>query len=133
MQTRRQLELVGPGAVRLAPFISHMGSERIECVDGGRYLLGKCPGQPALLVDITRLLARLGIDVSTLDVHLRTDRDILASGHRHRTCSNPGNTCGENGVRLCMARCHADHQARGGYEPVIGTQHPHEAIRRVPS
>jgi hypothetical protein len=140
----RCLNRSGSGVMRLAPFISHVGRKGVKCVEGRRYLLGKCPGQPALLVDVcefgeladrvTLLLPRLGIDVSAFDVHLRTDRDILAGGHCHRARSDPGDTCGENGARLCVTRGHPDHEAGGGYQPVVGSQHrrakPSRASRR---
>ena len=100
-------------------------------------LLGNLPRQrrvdTALDVDVGELLLlersvlaqllALACEVGLLGVGLRTDGDILAGGHRHGAGHQPGDARDQHRVLGRGRRGHADDQARGRDDPVVGPEH----------
>ncbi len=74
-------------------------------------------------------------EVGMLGIGLRTDRDILASRHRHGAGNKPGHAGQQNIVAGCRRGRHAQYQAGGRYDPVVGAEHgcsqPADALNKV--
>jgi transposase len=76
-----------------------------------------------------RVAAKLGLlqpDVGLLGVAPRADRHALAGGHRQRPGHRPGDPGRhDRGARRARraGRSHAEHEARGRHDAVVGAQH----------
>jgi hypothetical protein len=57
-----------------------------------------------------------------LDELVRTDGDIFAGRHRHRSGHQSGNACDQHIVSRRCRCCNADDQARGRNDTVVGPQ-----------
>ena len=89
--------------------------------------------QAPLLVDAGELaqlagrvaaeLARFQAHVGPLGVALRADRHVLPGGHRQRACHQPGDARDDDRAARRAGRGHAEHEARGRHDAVVGAEH----------
>ncbi|MNE47349.1 hypothetical protein D3C80_1417520 [compost metagenome] len=96
-------------------------------------LAGQIGRQATLLVDGGQLaMLGLGIggqfgglagDVGLFGIGLGTDRDVLARGHRHGPGDQSGHARDQDGGLGRARRRHADDQAGGRDDAVVGAQH----------
>jgi hypothetical protein len=77
----------------------------------------------ALVLRILLQLARLAVQIRLLGVPLRAHRYVLTRRHRHRTGGKPRHARGQNASARGLGRCHAEHEARGRHDAVVGAQH----------
>jgi len=68
-------------------------------------------------------LPRFACKVGMFGVGLRTDRNIFSRGHRHGAGDQPGHTGKQNIALGSGGRRHAEDQAGGRYDSVIGAKH----------
>ena len=82
------------------------------------------PGELAqLALRVAAQLALLQADVGLLGVALRADRHVLAGGHRQRAGHQPGDPGGDDRGARRAGRGHAEHEARGRHDAVVGAEH----------
>jgi hypothetical protein len=96
-------------------------------------LLGQGGRQPALDIDRRKLLLlrravrgqlpTLALEIGSLRVRLRADRDVLASRHGRRARDEAGNPCDEHSRPTGLGRRDADQQTRRGDNPIVGPEH----------
>ena len=111
--------------------LGHLGRQR--GLDAARHVDGR---QLAPLGGrVGRQLVALARQVGLFGVGLRMHRHVFAGGHRHGARHQPRHARDQDGRVAGMGRGHADHQAGGGDDAVVGAQHggaqPADAVGTV--
>ena len=116
-----------------AQLVARMRPQRAAARQGLRHLARQRRGQAPLLVDpgelsqlairVAAKLALLQADVGLLGVALRADRHVLAGGHRQRPGHQPGDPGGDDRSTRRAGSGHAEHEARGRQDAVVGAKH----------
>ena len=105
------------GVVRgqlLGHLVRQAGLEAAAHVDGGE--LAQLGG--GLELQLLALLRQVGL----LGIGLRMDRDVFAGGHRHGAGRQAGDAGQEQAALRGVGRRHADQQARGRDDAVVGAE-----------
>ncbi len=125
---------IGFGAmnVRKPQFISRMCPDRIVFHQLNGDPIGQIQIQPppdinsrkfpVLGIGIGSEFLRLAIEIGLFAVGLRTDRDVFARGHRHRTGREARDSGHHHSGRRSVSRCYTDHKTRDRHDAIVRAQ-----------
>jgi len=108
-------------------------TQGIFCHQLIRYLTRELAGQTTADVNAGKLVVLgravlaqflpLAFEVSVFGIGLRTYRHVFACGHGHRTGDQTGDARDQDLVPRRRGRRHADNQAGGRHDAIVGSQH----------
>ena len=116
-----------------AELVAQVGGQAVVAGQLHRHFTRERRLQPAAFVDLGelrelgfRMVAqriRLAPGIGRFRIGLRAHRHVLARGHRERTRSQAGDAAEQDRAGRRLRGGHAQHQAAGGDQAVVGAQH----------